>query len=65
MFKFAQVSNSWMGDLALQTEDDIRMSRKLVQLWTNFAKNGKPTEGNAYYILKIQINDLAVFVNST
>jgi len=48
MFKFAQVSNSWMGDLALQTEDDIRMSRKLVQLWTNFAKNGKPTEDDSW-----------------
>ena len=46
MFKFAQVSNSWLGDLALQTDDDIRMARKLVQLWTNFAKHGRPTEGN-------------------
>ena len=45
MFKFAQVSNSWLGDLALQNDDDFKMSKKLVKLWTNFAKNGKPTEG--------------------
>jgi len=48
MFKFAQVSNSWLGDLALQTDDDIRMARKLVQLWTNFAKNGRPTEDDTW-----------------
>jgi len=48
MFKFAQVSNSWMGDLALQTDDDIKMSRKLVQLWTNFAKYGRPTQDDSW-----------------
>ena len=45
MFRFSQVSGSWLGDLALQTEEDITVSRKLVRLWTNFAKTGKPTEG--------------------
>ena len=45
MFRFSQVSGSWLGDLALQTEEDIAVSRKLVQLWTNFAKTGRPTEG--------------------
>ena len=45
MFRFSQVSGSWLGDLALQTEEDIRVSRKLVRLWTNFAKTGRPTEG--------------------
>ena len=46
MFKFAQVSSSWMGDLALQTEEDIQVSKKLVDVWTHFAKYGRPTEGN-------------------
>ena len=46
MFRFSQVSGSWLGDLALQTEEDITVSRKLVHLWTNFAKTGKPTEGD-------------------
>ena len=45
MFRFSQVSGSWLGDLSLQTEEDITVSRKLVRLWTNFAKTGKPTEG--------------------
>ena len=47
IFKFAQVSSSWLGDLALQTDEDIEVSKKLVQLWTNFAKNGRPIEGNS------------------
>ena len=46
LFRFSQVSGSWLGDLALQTPEDITVSRKLVTLWTNFAKTGKPTEGN-------------------
>ncbi len=31
------------GDLALQTEDDIAVSGKLVELWTQFALTGSPT----------------------
>ncbi len=31
------------GDLALQTEDDIAVSSKLVELWTQFALTGSPT----------------------
>ena len=46
LFRFSRVSGSWLGDLALQTPEDITVSRKLVRLWTNFAKTGKPTEGN-------------------
>ena len=45
MFRFSQVSGSWLGDLALQTEEDITVSRKLVRLWANFARTGQPTEG--------------------
>jgi len=52
MFKFAQVSNSWLGDLALQNDDDFKMSKKLVKLWTNFAKNGKPTEDDSWKSLQ-------------
>eukprot|EP00092_Neocalanus_flemingeri_P012684 GFUD01013668.1.p1 GENE.GFUD01013668.1~~GFUD01013668.1.p1 ORF type:complete len:641 (+),score=136.04 GFUD01013668.1:337-2259(+) len=48
LFKFAQVSSSWLGDLALQTEDDIQVSQKLVQLWTHFAKHGRPTEDDSW-----------------
>lgn len=45
LFRVSQVSGSWLGDLALQTPEDITVSRKMVKLWTNFAKTGKPTEG--------------------
>ena len=45
LFHFAQVSDSWLGDLAIKTDDDILVSAKLVTLWTNFAKTGEPTEG--------------------
>jgi len=48
IFKFAQVSSSWLGDLALQTDEDIEVSKKLVQLWTNFAKNGRPIEDGSW-----------------
>ena len=45
LFRVSQVSGSWLGDLSLQTPEDFTVSRKLVKLWTNFAKTGKPTEG--------------------
>ena len=45
LFRFSRVSGSWLGDLALQTPEDIAVSRKLVKIWTNFARTGKPTEG--------------------
>merc|ERR1712002_1042422 len=32
------------GDLALQVEDDIEVSKKMLSLWTEFAKNGNPTK---------------------
>ena len=45
LFRFSQVSSSWLGDLALQTEEDFTVQRKLVNIWTQFAKTGKPTQG--------------------
>jgi len=48
LFKFPEVSSSWLGDLALQTEEDKMVSRKLVTLWTNFAKNGSPTSDGSW-----------------
>ena len=45
LFRVSQVSGSWLGDLSLQTPEDFTVSRKLVKLWTNFAKTGRPTEG--------------------
>ena len=41
LFKFSS-----LDDLALKTEEDVLVSQKLVSLWTNFAKTGKPTEGD-------------------
>ena len=42
MFKFSS-----LNDLAVKTEEDALVSQKLVSMWTNFAKTGKPTEGDA------------------
>ena len=65
MFKFQQVSSSWLGDLALQTEQDIVVQRKLVKLWTHFAKTGKPTEGERkYYYYEKQENKI-IFKENT
>ena len=41
MFKFSS-----LNDLAIKTEEDAIVSQKLVSMWTNFAKTGKPTEGD-------------------
>ena len=43
LFKFSSLDG-----LALKTEEDVLVSQKLVSLWTNFAKTGKPTEGDTY-----------------
>ena len=43
LFKFSS-----LDDLALKTEEDVLVSEKLVTLWTNFAKTGKPTEGDTH-----------------
>merc|ERR1719383_960413 len=43
MFRNEDVSKSWLGDLALNTEEDIHVSRKLLELWTNFAATGHPS----------------------
>jgi len=48
MFRHEEVSRSWLGDLALQTEDDIRMSRKMLELWTEFAATGNPTKDGSW-----------------
>jgi len=43
LFKFSS-----LDDLALKTEEDVLVSEKLVTLWTNFAKTGKPTEDDSW-----------------
>lgn len=43
LFKFSS-----LDDLALKTEEDVLVSQKLVSLWTNFAKTGKPTEDDSW-----------------
>jgi len=43
LFRNDDVSKSWLGDMALQTEEDILVSRKLLELWTEFAVSGKPS----------------------
>ena len=58
MFRFDQVSSSWLGDLALQTEEDHIVQRKLVKLWANFAKTGQPTNGSKLFKEKIFLSDL-------
>ena len=65
MFKFQQVSSSWLGDLALQTEQDIVVQRKLVKLWTHFAKTGKPTEGERKYYYDEKKENKIIFKENT
>ena len=36
---------SSLDNLALKTEEDVNVAKKLVSLWTSFAKNGRPTPG--------------------
>ena len=43
MFKFSS-----LNDLAMKTDEDVLVSQKLVSMWTNFAKTGKPTEGDTH-----------------
>ena len=44
MFKFSS-----LNDLAMKTDEDVLVSQKLVSMWTNFAKTGKPTEGDTHH----------------
>jgi len=48
MFRHEEVSRSWLGDLALQVENDIEVSKKMLNLWTEFAKNGNPTKDGSW-----------------
>jgi len=48
MFRHEEVSRSWLGDLALQVENDIEVSKKMLSLWTEFAKNGNPTKDGSW-----------------
>ena len=45
LFRWQQVSSSWLGDLALQTEDDLAAGRRLVQAWARFVTTGSPAPG--------------------
>jgi hypothetical protein len=38
----------YIGDLALQTEDDITVSNKLVDMWARFAQTGSPTADGSW-----------------
>ena len=44
MFKFSSLNG-----LAMKTDEDILVSQKLISMWTNFAKTGKPTEGDTIH----------------
>merc|ERR1719384_52557 len=48
LFRCSQVSSSWLGDLALQTEEDFAAQRRLVAAWTGFARTGKPTQDDSW-----------------
>ncbi|XP_023336026.1 uncharacterized protein LOC111707202 isoform X2 [Eurytemora carolleeae] len=48
MFRHEDVSKSWLGDLALQTEDDINVSNKLLKMLVEFAGTGKPSKDNIW-----------------
>jgi len=48
MFRHDEVSRSWLGDLALQTEEDIQVSSKLLELWTTFATTGTPASDKVW-----------------
>jgi len=48
MFRHDEVSRSWFGDLALQTEEDITVSRKMLEMWTTFAITGNPTPSGTW-----------------
>ena len=55
MFKFSS-----LNDLAIKTEEDVLVSQKLVSMWTNFAKTGKPTEGDIHGKADIHIYDYSL-----
>jgi len=60
LFRVDQVSSSWLGDLALQTEEDLIVQKKLVKLWTNFAKTGSPTQDESWKEVDARNHQFAV-----